>query len=194
MYALLAEMLLGTRVVTVTLAVIGVVFYRSLAIVVFSQVAFALLICLAALPVVFGPLHRVSARSHIMQVSRYALSLGLAGIVSAVASNADIIVVGAYLSSGALSVYNTTVATPSVLGAFFVTLLVTALFVESSLRSESNEELRLGARPAIRFTNRKILRRMIHGTPFNFPNLHSSPDARRPTERPRSLLVEKRRS
>ncbi|MDG6910257.1 MAG: oligosaccharide flippase family protein [Nitrososphaerota archaeon] len=150
-YSLLARVLLVTRFVAVAVAVLGVVLYQSLAIAVVSQGLYGALIFFSIFPVVLGPLRRADSRPYYPTVVSYAFPLGLAGLVSVVASNADIVVVGGYLNSGALAVYNATVTISGVLSAFFVTPLVTALFAETSLSSESAGELKLGANLSIRF-------------------------------------------
>jgi O-antigen/teichoic acid export membrane protein len=151
-YALLAKVLLGSRFIAVAIAVVGVAIFQSLAIAIASQVAYALLIFLAALPVVWGPLRRADPRPHYRVVMKYAYLLGVAGVVSVVASNADIVVVGGYLSLGSLALYNAAVQISSVLSAFFVFPLVTALFAETSLSPESEDEVRIGTSLAIRFS------------------------------------------
>jgi O-antigen/teichoic acid export membrane protein len=150
-YTLLAKVLLGTRFVAVAIAVAGVALYHSLAIAISSQVAFGLLVFFAALPVVWGPLRRADPRPHYGAVMKYAYLLGLAGLVTAVAGNADIVVVGGYLSLGSLGVYNAAVQISGVLAAFFVIPLVTALFAETSFSSESEAEVRVGTSLALRF-------------------------------------------
>lgn len=150
-YGTLARVLVVSRVVAVAVAVVGVALYRSLAVAVASQGLYGALIAFSILPLVFGPLRRADPRPHFRKVVRYALPLGLAGLVSVVAGNADIVVVGGYLNSESLAVYNATVTISGVLSAFFITPLVTALFAESSLSSESRDELRLGTGLSIRF-------------------------------------------
>ena len=151
-YALLAKILLGSRVVSVAIAVAGVVFYQSLAVAIASLAVFSLLVVLAASRVVLSPLRRASPKSHYSAVVRYAFPLGLAGLVTAVAGNADIVVVGGYLNPGSLAIYNATVQISSVLSAFFVVPLVTTLFAETSLSAESEHEIRTGSSLALRFS------------------------------------------
>ena len=150
-YALLAVVLLVARLAAVAVAVIGVVLYQSLSIAVVAQGLYGALICFAIIPVVLGPLRKADAGPHFATVARYSFPLGLANIVSVVANNADIVVVGGYLNPYALAVYNATITISGVLAAFFVTPLVTTLFAETSLSSEKTNELRLGTRLSIRF-------------------------------------------
>jgi O-antigen/teichoic acid export membrane protein len=150
-YTRYAAILLGSRVVSVAVAVAGVVLYRSLAIALASLSLYAALATLAALPPVLGPLRKATARGSYAMVLRYGLPLGIAGIVSAIAGNADIIVVGGYLNPGSLAVYNATVTISGVLSSFFVVPLVTALFAETSFSAKKTEEVSAGAGLAIRF-------------------------------------------
>ena len=151
-YSSLAKVLLTARFVAVAIAVVGVVVFQSLAVAVVSWVAYFGLIILSVAPVVWKPLRSANPRHYYSPVMRYASLLGLAGVVSTVAGNADIVVVGGYLSLGPLGVYNAAVQISSVLSAFFVGPLIIALFAEASLSSESEEEVRLGTGLALRFS------------------------------------------
>lgn len=152
-----SAVLLGSKVVSVAVAIAGVVLYQSLAIAIAAQALFAALSTMAALPTVFGPFRRASARGSYLKVLRYGFPLGVAGIVSIIAANADIVVVGGYLNLGDLAVYNATVTISTVLAAFFVTPLVTALFAESSFSSETIAEVSRGVYLALRFALLTVL-------------------------------------
>ena len=156
-YGTLARVLLLTRVVAVAAAVVGVVVYHSLVAAVVAQGLYGALIFFAVFPVALGPLRGADARPHYATVLRYSFPLGLAGLVGVVAGNADIVVVGGYLNTSALAVYNATVTISGVLSAFFLTPLVTAFFAEASLSSERAAELKLGAGLALRFIMMTLL-------------------------------------
>jgi O-antigen/teichoic acid export membrane protein len=151
-YTLLAKILLESRFAAVVMAVVGVALYHSLAVAVGSLTVYSLLILVAALPTVFGPLRHANPKPYYSKVMRYALPLGTAGLVGAVAGNADIVIVGGYLNPSSLAVYNATVQISYVLSAFFVIPLVTALFAETSLSSENRDEIKVGISLALRFT------------------------------------------
>ena len=151
-YVFLAKVLVASRVVAVSFAVAGLALYQSLEVAIASQVGYGILIIAAAIPAVLGPMRGADPGPHYSEVLRYALPLGLAGIVGVVAANADIVVVGGYLDTGSLAVYNATVQISSVLSAVFVSPLVTALFAETSLSSESREQVRQGTGLALRFS------------------------------------------
>jgi O-antigen/teichoic acid export membrane protein len=151
-YGSLASVLLGARVVSVTVAVAGVAIYHSLTAAIASQILFFALVLASTLPLVLGPLRRADPKPHYGRAMRYAYPLGLASVVGAVAGNADIVVVGGYLNLGSLGVYNAAIQISSVLSAFFVNPLITALFAEASFSSESEQELKIGTSLAIRFS------------------------------------------
>ena len=150
-YGALARVLMASRISAVVVGVAGVAIFQSLAIAIVSWVVYSGLVIAAALPMVWAPLRRADARPYYSVVAKYASLLGLAGVVSVVASNADIVVVGGYLSLGSLAVYNAAIQISSVLSAFFIAPMVTALFAEASLSSQSEAEMRLGTGLAIRF-------------------------------------------
>ena len=150
-YSRYAAVLLTSRLVSVSVTIVGVALYQNLEIAIAAMSLHAALVILTILPTVFGPLHKATARGTYGQVLRYSWPLGLAGTVSVVAANADIVVVGGFLTSSALAVYNAAVTISSVLSAFFVTPIVTALFAEASLSSRKAGELKLGTNLSIRF-------------------------------------------
>ncbi len=140
-----------SRFVAVSVSVAGVVLYQSLAVALISNALYATLATVAVFPSVLRPLRKASAKGSYMTVLRYAAPLGVAGIVSVIASSADIVVVGGYLSPSDLAIYNATVTISSVLSAFFVLPLVTALFAETSFSAERAAEVAKGTGLALRF-------------------------------------------
>lgn len=150
-YQRLARVVLGSRVAAVAAAVGGLVLYRSLAVVILSWALFGIIISAAVLlqvrhqltTAISGPLYR--------PVLRYAAPIGLANLVTTVAANADIVVVGGFLSPVSLAVYNAAVIISSVVGAFFLIPLVTAHFAETSFSAESQSEVSKGVTLALRF-------------------------------------------
>lgn len=151
-YGSLARVLLVSRFLAVGLAIVGVAVFQSLAIAIASQVVYFALIISVSLPAVWGPLRRAKAKPYYPSAMRYASLLGLAGVVTTVAGNADIVIVGGYLSLDSLAVYNAAIQISSVLSALFVSPLITALFAEASLSTDREAELKLGTGLALRFT------------------------------------------
>jgi O-antigen/teichoic acid export membrane protein len=156
-YGGLAKVLLGSRFVAVGIAVVGLALFHSLAIAIASQVLNFVLIISLSLPLVWRSLRGVDPRPHYGNVFRYAYLLGLANVVGAVAGNADLVVVGGYLSLGSLGIYNAVIQVASVLAAFFVTPLITAFFAEASFSSGNPEELKAGTSLALRFSMITVL-------------------------------------
>ena len=150
-YSLLAKALLASKVVSVALAVIGVVIYQSLAAAILSWVLYSLLIIAVALATVWGPLLGASSRQQYGRVLRYAAPLGVATVVGVLASNADIVVVGGYLDPISLGVYNATVAISTVISSLFVAPLSIALFAEAAFSSEAPAQVSRGVSLALRF-------------------------------------------
>lgn len=151
-YTMLAKALLRSRLVAVAFGVTGVALYHSLAIAIMSLILYNALIVLAVLPAMWNYIRHASPRGQYANVARYAYPLGLAAIVTAVASNADIVVVGGYLQPSSLAIYYATVTISSVLSAFFLAPLVTALFAETSFSSGNEKQVRQGTGLALRFT------------------------------------------
>lgn len=156
-YSLLAKVLLASRVAAVALAVVGLLLYQSLSIAILSWVVYGALLSLTVLFLVWKPLRNSSSRSHYGEVLRYAAPLGLATIIAAVASNADIVVVGGYLNPTSLGVYNATIVISTVLSSLFIVPLVTALFAETSFSSETPVEVSRGVALALRFSTLTVL-------------------------------------
>ena len=150
-YSLLARVLIASRSVSVAVAVVSLVAYQSLAAAILSWAIYFVLVVAAALLVVWKPLLAASSRQHYGRVLRYAAPLGVATIVSVVASNADIVVVGGYLDPISLGIYNATVVISSIISSLFVAPLSIALFAESAFSSETPAEVSRGVSLALRF-------------------------------------------
>lgn len=156
-YLLLAKVLLASRVVSVLFAVIGLVVYRSLTAAILSGVFYFILVCAAAIITTWRPLFAASSRHQYRRVLRYATPIGLAGIIGALASNADIVVVGGFLDPVSLGVYNATVVISTVMSSLFVAPLSIALFAEAAFSSETNTEVSKGVSLALRFVMLTVL-------------------------------------
>ena len=162
-YSLLAKVLLASRVVSVAFAVIAVVVYQSLAAAILSWVVYYVLITAVALITVWRPLLVASPKHLYGRILRYAAPLGIATIVGALASNADIVVVGGYLDPISLGVYNATVAISGVISFLFVVPLSTALFAEAAFSSETHAEVSRGVSLALRFIMLTVLPASLFG-------------------------------
>jgi O-antigen/teichoic acid export membrane protein len=156
-YNLLAQIVLGSRLIAVAVAIVGLVLYRSLQLAILSWVIYGGIICFGVFILIRKSIMRVDSKPYYRPVIRYATPLGIAGIVTAIAGNADIVVVGGYLDPVSLGVYNATVVISSVIAAFFVGPLTTVLFAETSLSSETHGEVSKGAELALRFSTLTVL-------------------------------------
>ena len=150
-YSLLAKVLLASKVVSVIFAVAGLVAFQSLAAAILSWVVYSVLVTAAAVATIGKPLIAASSRHQYGRILKYAAPLGIATVVSALASNADVVVVGGYLDPVSLGVYNATVAISSVVSSLFVVPLSIALFAETSFSSETQAEVSRGVSLALRF-------------------------------------------
>jgi O-antigen/teichoic acid export membrane protein len=156
-YRLLAETLVGSRFVAVAVAAAGLVLFRSLTIAILSWAFYGGITVALVLIVAGRPLLKATAAPHFRRVLKYAAPLGVAGVVTGVAANADIVVVGGVLNPISLGVYNATVLVSSVISSLFVYPLVTALFAETSFSSETAAAVSRGTTLALRFGTLTVL-------------------------------------
>jgi O-antigen/teichoic acid export membrane protein len=156
-YPLMAKLTLSSRLAGVGVAVAGLLASRSLAVAVLSWALYYGAMAGFVLLKFWRPLTSADARPHYRPVLRYAAPLAVASIVGAVASNADIVVVGGYLPPASLAVYNATVVISSLVSALFVGPLTTALFAETSFSAASPSEVARGTALALRFTALTVL-------------------------------------
>ena len=156
-YSLMARLTVAARLAGVGVAVAGLLLFGSLTVAILSWALYYGVIGVVAFSRYRGPLLSGSARPYFSPVLRYAAPLGLAAVVAAVASNADIVVVGGYLSPTSLGVYNATVVISSLVAALFVAPLSTALFAETSFSAEAAAEVSKGTGLALRFTFLTVL-------------------------------------
>ena len=156
-YKLLSEVVVGSRLAAVAVAAVALVLYQSLQAALLSWALFGALVSLAVVFVVRKPLTGAKAKPYYGAVWRYAAPLGVAGVVTAVAGNADIVVVGGYLNPGSLGIYNATVVISGVVSFLLVAPLTTALFAETSFSSGREDEVRQGTSVALRFATIAVL-------------------------------------
>jgi O-antigen/teichoic acid export membrane protein len=156
-YRLMAGIMLTSRFLAVAVAIVALILYQSLEIAILSWVLYYGVLSVAVLLLFLRPLIASDSRPHYRPILRYAAPLGLAGIVTGVTSNADIVVVGGYLNPLSLGVYNATVVVSSVVSALLLVPLTTALFAETSFSSETPAEVSKGTALALRFSTVTIL-------------------------------------
>ncbi|MDG6900496.1 MAG: oligosaccharide flippase family protein [Nitrososphaerota archaeon] len=156
-YPLMARLTVVARFAGVGAAVAGLLVYRSLEAAILSWALYYGVVGLAVLSYYRGPLISAEARGYYRPVLGYATPLAVAAVVSTVASNADIIVVGGYLSPTYLGVYNAAVVISSLVSALFLGPLTTALFAETSFSAASPSEISRGTALALRFGALSVL-------------------------------------
>jgi O-antigen/teichoic acid export membrane protein len=168
-YTSLATMLFVSRVVMVALTVAGLFLVRSVSVAVLAWVAYSFLVVGWAALVVLRDLGQRSGTDdyyskkisgfslEYRDILRYAVPLGIASILSVVTSEADVVVVGGYLSPVLLGVYNNAVTIAGVLTIVLITPLITALLPEASSSAHDRAEVSNGLRLAIRFVMLAVL-------------------------------------
>ena len=156
-YPLMARLTVAARFAGVGAAVAGLLAYRSLEAAILSWALYYGVVGLAVLSYYWRPLASADASGSYRPVLGYATPLAAAAIISAVASNADIVVVGGYLAPTSLGVYNAAVVISSLVSALFLGPLTTALFAETSFSAASLSEVSRGTGLALRFGALTIL-------------------------------------
>jgi len=159
-YASLAKILFFSKLLMVFFSTLTLVVYRNVSIPIVGWIVYSVVICLWIGKLVSNAFSKKPVMmQHIpeySQILKYSLPLGVSALLTIVASNADLLVVGGYLSSVTLGVYNTAVMISSVLTYVLVTPLVTALLPELSSALNASE-LSNGFRLALRFVMLAIL-------------------------------------
>lgn len=155
-YSLLAKMLLASRFVMVAFTILVLLKYDNIVVPVIGWAIYYFLIIAWGFKIVAVDMlsHR-EKRYPFSTIIRYSFPLGLAGVIQAFASSSDSLVVGGYLASASLGVYNAALQVTSVLGVVLVTPLLTAFFPEASSTAES--ELSNAFRLSVRFLMLSIL-------------------------------------
>ena len=169
-YTSLATMLFVSRVVMVALTVVGLLAVHSVSVAVLAWVAYSFLtVGWAALVLLKELGHKGKPRDLVsektpstfsvdyLDILKYALPLGVASILSVITSEADVVVVGGYLSPISLGVYNNAVTIAGVLTIVLITPLITALLPEASSSAQNHDEVSNGLRLAIRFVMLAVL-------------------------------------
>jgi O-antigen/teichoic acid export membrane protein len=156
-YRLMAELSLASRFLAVAVAVTALVLYQSLQAAILSWVLYYGVLSVAVFLLFLRPIVTSDSRPHFRPILRYAAPLGLAGVITGITANADIVVVGGYLNPLALGVYNATVVVSSIVSALFIVPLTTALFAETSFSSERPTEVSRGSSLALRFSSLIVL-------------------------------------
>ena len=162
-YTSLAGMLFVARVVMVALTILGLELTHNLYVSFYSWIIYFVMLILwsARILLVQLPKSRVKTDSHdsltYLDLLKYFLPLGIAGIFFVLTTEGDLVVVGGDMNPASLGVYNTAVTISNVLNFVLITPLITALLPEASFRIRNNKEISNGLRLAIRFVSLSVL-------------------------------------
>jgi stage V sporulation protein B len=150
-YVLLAKMLLISRVVMVVLAIAALFVYPNVSVAIVAWIIYCSIIIAWVLKESYRNLKgRSGSDFSYTEILKYSYPLGIAGIISVIATTADLVVVGGYLGAIPLGVYSAAVTISTVLSAVLVGPLTTAFLPEiSSAASQGN--VSNGLRLALRF-------------------------------------------
>jgi lipopolysaccharide exporter len=152
-YSLLAEMLLASRALMLALTIVALIFFKNAAIPILGWIGYNAIIVFWSLKAVGKEtaIHGSTRGYSFSSVFAYTLPLGIAGILNIIANNIDQILVGGYLNSVSLGIYNAAVTISTALGIVLFAPINTAFLPEASSRTNSIEAIASGLRLAIRF-------------------------------------------
>lgn len=150
-YSLLALILLVSRILSVALSVYLVYMTRSVIAAIAGWIFNGLVVSLLCLPYIRNRVKLAIRREKLYAVLRYSTPIALSSIVSFFASNTDIILVGGYLNTSSLGIYNAAVTISSLLSLVVAGPLNTAFFSEISFSSVSPEQVSKGFEFGSRF-------------------------------------------
>ncbi|MDG6998486.1 MAG: oligosaccharide flippase family protein, partial [Nitrososphaerota archaeon] len=134
-YVLLAKMMFASKVVMIVFGIGALFLYRNVTIPILAWIIYSAVIVTWTLALVGKTVIRASGDFAYSTVLKYSYPIGVAALIAAVASSADIIVVGGYLNPVSLGVYNAAVTISTILSAVLVGPLTTAFLPEVSSSS-----------------------------------------------------------
>ena len=149
-YTLLAKMLFISKVVMVTFALVALYSYHSVSMAIVAWIVYEVIIIAWTFALTESDFRRHQGQFDYTIVLRYSYPLGIASIITIIASSADVVVVGGYLNPVSLGAYNAAVIISGILTAIFVGPLTTALLPELST-SKEDKDISNGLRLALRF-------------------------------------------
>lgn len=149
-YTFLAKMTVVSRIVMLIFTIAGLELFRTVSIAIIAWIVYYCLVITLSMSVIWG---KASLGAHVgnyyRTVLKYCYPLAVAGILTMVASNGDLVIVGGFTKS--LGVYNAVIQISSVLSAISISPLLTTLLPEASFSSRSVDEVSNGVRLATRF-------------------------------------------
>ncbi len=157
-YGLLARILLVSRTAMVVFMIAGIYNTHSLFVPILSWTVYNTIIIFWSLKLTAKGLFISNKNREYTNVIRYIAPLEIAGAVNVTSTYSDRIVVGGFLGSTKLGIYNAAVYASNVLSVVLLSPLNTAFLPEvSSSSSRSPGEITTGVRLAMRFAGLTIL-------------------------------------
>ena len=155
-YAQLAKIIFVTRLVMVVVSTAALYYDRSIGIPLLAWVLFYALILVWIFMLIGKKMMAATGSFSYSTILRYAIPLGIAGIIAVFASSSDSVIVGGYLNPSSLGIYQAAISVSGVLGVVALSPLTTALFPEIS-SSQSHGDVSYGIRLAFRFATLAVL-------------------------------------
>ncbi len=149
-YGTLARILFISRLAMIVFAVVLLEIERSIVWAMLAWLLYYGIILGLSLRIIAPDMIRAKGSFDYSRITKYTIPLGIAGIITVFSGTADQVVVGGYLTSGSLGIYNAALTVSGVLGVVLVTPLVTALLPEAS-SSSMQATVSNGYRLALRF-------------------------------------------
>jgi O-antigen/teichoic acid export membrane protein len=150
-YVLLAKILLVSKVAMVAFAVATLFIYPDVLVAIVSWIIFSLVTIGWVFHETYGNLSKKSGNGiSFSEIMKYTYPLGIAGIISVIATSADLVIVGGYLGAVPLGIYSAAVTISSVLSVVLIGPLTTAFLPEISTAA-SGGNVSNGLRLALRF-------------------------------------------
>ena len=149
-YGLLAKIILVSRIVMTVFALAALEIEHNITWAIVAWLVYCVIILGLSLYFTAPGMIRAKGSFDYSRIMKYAVPLGVAGIITVLSSTADQVVVGGYLTPVSLGVYNAAITVSGVLGIVLLTSLTTVLLPEAA-SSSIQTTVANGFRLAIRF-------------------------------------------
>jgi O-antigen/teichoic acid export membrane protein len=156
-YVRLAKVIFVSRLVMVLVSTAILYFNRNIGIPILAWVFFYSLIVLWIFILTGKKLTSATGAFSYSTILRYAMPLGVAGIIAIIATSSDSVIVGGYLNPSSLGIYQAAISISTVLGVVALGPLTTAFFPEISSSQKSLEDISYGIRLAFRILTLAVL-------------------------------------
>jgi len=156
-YVQLAKIIFVSRLVMVLVSTAILYFDRNIGIPILAWVFFYSLMVLWIFMLIGKKLTTATGSFSYSTILRYAMPLGVAGIIAVIATSSDSVIVGGYLNPTSLGIYQAAISISTVLGVVALGPLTTALFPEISSSQKSLGDVSYGIRLAFRILTLAVL-------------------------------------